>query len=592
MKASLVTRYLTRVALLTAPAVALLWAGTLPASGAPLGVVRSFPTPGIPFPGTITAGPEGDMWVASGALVGRLTTEGELTTLNTSQAPVSDLVAGSDGNIWFDESDANSTVLGPLTALGGITEFDEDGTYKAHRLTLGPDGDVWFTAGLPGLKLISKEGEPSAIGRITPSGQVTEFSVGLESKALLGKIVTGPDGNLWFVNSAEPHFAIGRITPNGEIKEFAITGYPWLKPSGIAAGVNGNVFFGASGENPKTAEAESVIGEITPAGEARIVKRLNYSEVLDLSTGPEGSVWFTGLHTEPLKPNVIGRLTPAGALEEDVASLGTETEGETITPGPDGSMWFILEGKTGREVRAIGTGAPAASQAPPTVTGAEQVGGQLSCDGAAWSTWAGQQPSTSLHGFDGFTWSLDGHAIAGQTSQSLPISAAYLGHQISCTVTASYQLLNVTVSAASAGALIGPAPISSPAPIASVLTLPHQTDTVTSKGSLHATLDCSRAPCSGTIELTVKIKVTTGRGKHRRTKSETVTIASGTFTALALGADKIPLKLNGHGLSQLQAHGYKLNANTSISYTTTGSAHASTTGTIQLLGTRPRRKRK
>jgi virginiamycin B lyase len=379
---------LMRIAVLPAAAVTALWAGALPASGAQLGVVRTFPTPAIPFPGTIAAGPEGEMWISGGTVVGRMTTGGELTTFETSQASVGDLVAGSDDNVWFGDNDASSTVVGRLTPLGEIAEFNEEATYRARFLALGADGDVWYTAGLPGIKLFSKEGEPSAIGRITPSGQVTEFSLGLESKALLDQIVAGPDGNLWFVNQAEPNFAIGRITPKGEIKEFAISGYPWLKPSGIAAGVDGNVYFGASGENPKT-EEESVIGEITPAGETKIVKRLNFSEVFNLATGPEGSLWFTGLHTEPSKPNVIGRLTPAGVLEEDVANLGAETEAYPITPGPDGNMWFVTISKTGRQVDAIGTGAPAASQASPVVAGADQVGSELSCDGATWSTWGG-----------------------------------------------------------------------------------------------------------------------------------------------------------------------------------------------------------
>ncbi len=220
------------------------------------------------------------------------------------------LVAGSDGNIWFGDNDISSTIIGRLTPAGEFAEFNSEGTFASHWLTLGPDNEVWYTAGVPGIKIFSKEGESSAIGRITPSGLVTEFD--LKSTAILQQIVTGPDGNLWFVNQAEPNFTIDRISPKGEIKEFAITEHPWLQPSGIAAGVNGNVYFGASGENPMTTEDESVIMEITPAGERKLVKRLNFSEVFDLATGPEGSLWFTGLHTQALQPYVIGRLTPTG----------------------------------------------------------------------------------------------------------------------------------------------------------------------------------------------------------------------------------------------------------------------------------------
>jgi virginiamycin B lyase len=588
------SRRLARVALLLALAVTALSACALPASGAPLGEVRVLPTPGVAFPRTLAAGPEGDMWISGGAVVARMTTGGEFTTLNTSETPLDALVAGSDGNIWFGENGVNSTVVGRLTPAGEVTQFNIEGTFAPHWLTLGPDGDVWYTAGLPGIKIVTKEGESSAIGRITPSGQVTEFD--LKSRALLQHIVTGPDGNLWFVNQAEPNFTIDRITPTGEIKEFAIAAHPWLKPSGIAAGVNGNVYFGASGENPITTEEESVIGEITPAGETKLVEHLHYSEVFDLATGPEGSLWFTGLHTEPLRPNVIGRLTPAGVLEEDVASLDAETAAEQITPGSDGSMWFTTYDKETEvnQVNAIGTGAPAASQTPPTVTGADQVGSVLSCAGATWATWAGQQPSVSLYGFDGYTWLLDGHVIAGQNTQTLSVPAADVGHQISCSVKATYQLLNITVSAVSAGVTIGAAPVvttvSPPAPAGSALTLLHQTDTVSSHGALHVTLDCSGAPCTGTIKLLFKTRATTGKGKHRRTKTVVLTIAVGTFTALAPGADKVKLKLTSHGLSLLEAHRYKLGATANISFISSGTSHASTVGAIGLRGTRPKSK--
>jgi hypothetical protein len=124
----------------------------------------------------------------------------------------------------------------------------------------------------------------------------------------------------------------------------------------------------------------------------------------------------------------------------------------------------------------------------------------------------------------------------------------------------------------------------------SALTLPHQTDTVSSHGALHVTLDCSGAPCSGTVKLIYKTKVTTGKGKHRRTKTVVLTIAVGTFTALAPGADKVKLKLTSHGLSLLEAHRYKLGATANVSFISSGASHASTVGAIGLTGTKPKPK--
>jgi virginiamycin B lyase len=585
-----VAKRLTRIALLLAMTTAGLAYGALPASGAPLGEVRFLPT--ALLADGLAAGPESEMWIAAGDSTARVTTSEPpvLTLLNTTSAPTEQIVAGSDGNMWFAKGGFN-TEIGRITPAGEISVFNGEAAHQVRWMTLGPEGNVWYTAGVALAKIIGDEYESSAIGRITPTGQASEFTAGLSSKPLLGRITTGPDGDLWFVNDGTP-YTIGRVTPTGEIKEFELP-KPWLKPNGIAAGVDGNVYFGASGENEEE-NTESLIMQITPSGEMKETTRLSNSEVTELATGPEGSEWFTGKATELGKPDVIGRLTAAGTLEEELASVGTEPEAHFLTPGPDGNMWFVVFSKTARKVGLIGTSAPAAAQAAPVVTGADQAGSTLSCSGATWSTWAGQQPSASTYGFDGYTWMLEGSAIAGQTQQSLLATSADVGHQISCAVRATYKLLNVTVSSAtSAGVSIAAAPIIPPAPAAvSALTLPHQTDKVTSHGALHVTLDCIGAPCSGTLKLQVKIKVSTGKGKHKHTKTVPVTIASASFSALAVGVDKLALKLSSRGLSMLRADHYKLATSVNLSYISTGTTHARTTGTIQLLGSKPKPKSK
>jgi hypothetical protein len=88
------------------------------------------------------------------------------------------------------------------------------------------------------------------------------------------------------------------------------------------------------------------------------------------------------------------------------------------------------------------------------VAGPGGVGVPQTCGGNVWSTWAGQQPSHSAFGFDGYQWQLDGSPIAGQTGPSYTPTSADAGHQLSCTVTVTYPLLVVTVSAASAAVLV------------------------------------------------------------------------------------------------------------------------------------------
>src|SRR5947209_13652407 len=82
-----------------------------------------------------------------------------------------------------------------VSELGGLTPNSDP-----KGIITGADGNVWFT-----------EDIGNRIGRITPSGVVTEFSTGLSNAAYPRDIAAGPDGNLWFTEFAGNR--IGRITP-------------------------------------------------------------------------------------------------------------------------------------------------------------------------------------------------------------------------------------------------------------------------------------------------------------------------------------------------------------------------------------------
>jgi virginiamycin B lyase len=76
--------------------------------------------------------------------------------------------------------------------LPSVTEFSiPTPNSNLYGITRGPDGNLWFTEQRgPGGRL------GGAIGRITPSGVVTVFSLGSITQPNL--ITAGPDGNLWF----------------------------------------------------------------------------------------------------------------------------------------------------------------------------------------------------------------------------------------------------------------------------------------------------------------------------------------------------------------------------------------------------------
>jgi streptogramin lyase len=197
-----------------------------------------------------------------------------------------------------------------------ITEFQlpplsSGGSSGATAITGGPDGNVWFT-----------DPVDSAIGRISPSGQVTEFSpIGKPT----GAITTGPDGNLWFLGDTLGS-GVGRITPGGTVTEFALPNF-FTQPVAITAGPDGNVWFTA--DIYPTGE---VVGRVTPAGQisefAIPVPPGVSGSANGITTGPDGNLWF-------LHDGILARITPTGQITDHVA----DAVGVAITAGPDGNIW-------------------------------------------------------------------------------------------------------------------------------------------------------------------------------------------------------------------------------------------------------------
>ena len=87
-----------------------------------------------------------------------------------------------------------------MSSAQAITEFDipSPKTFPSG-ICGGPDGNVWFSEG------------GNKIGRITPSGTITEFTAGSTGGDSPLSLTSGPDGNIWFVEFSADK--IGRLTP-------------------------------------------------------------------------------------------------------------------------------------------------------------------------------------------------------------------------------------------------------------------------------------------------------------------------------------------------------------------------------------------
>ncbi len=219
-----------------------------------------------------------------------------------------------------------------------MTEFPLlTGGRNPAGITAGPDGNVWF----------AESAGSGGIGRITPAGTITEFTAGLSGPA--EGITLGPDGNLWFTEPAQEK--IGRITPSGTITEFAVPTsglLPSAKPAGIAAGRDGNLWFTIS-------SSQGAIGRITPTGTVtEFTSGLTAnSKPQGIAAGSDGNLWFT----ETANPARIGRITPSGTITEFSTGLTANSKPQSITAGPGGNLWFTEEANPGRIGRITTAGA-------------------------------------------------------------------------------------------------------------------------------------------------------------------------------------------------------------------------------------------
>ncbi|HEX4518785.1 MAG TPA: Ig-like domain repeat protein [Gaiellaceae bacterium] len=397
----------------------------------PADTFKEFPVPlAGSEPLAITAGPDGDVWFTEqhGDEIGHLTPAGTITEYslgiqgNAGTLPQS-IAAGPDGNLWFTQNVSGE--IGRITPSGTITEFPLPDGAEPLGIVAGPDGNLWFT-----------ENGHDSIGRITPSGTITHFPIPTADSGPTW-IAVGPDGNLWFTE--QEGNAIGKITSGGTVTEYPLT-VSGSQPIGIAAGPDGNVWFTEGGEGQQSKEK---IGVITPSGTiTEYPLPAGVGPAPTIAPGADGNLWFS----EPVS-NGVGRITPSGTISSFPAPTPSSSP-LGIAAGPDGSIWFTEE--SGDKVGEFFPGVSPAVQQRPTQSGTGLAGAPVTCQPGTWTSWAGRQPSTSAHGYDGYRWLLDGSPIAGQTTSSFTPSRSNVGHQLSCQITATYPLLDVTVTATSA----------------------------------------------------------------------------------------------------------------------------------------------
>ncbi len=313
------------------------------------GIFHEYALPPSQFvPGTITAGPDGNLWFTEilqnvdgsvqASKIGRITPTGTLSefSLPSADTLATVIITGPDGNLWFTAGDK----IARITPMGKISEFPlPSANTLATDITTGPDGNLWFT-------------EQSKIGRMTLTGKVSEFSLpfhqypagsnptkepagSAQGEALA--ITAGSDGNLWFTEILQNGgSSIGRITTSGKITEFPLPSANTFSSS-ITAGSDGNLWFTETGSHG----GPSKIGVITPQGKIREFT-LSHSTLGSITAGPDGNLWFTEFQygVTGTTAGKIGRITTAGKISYFPLPSASYSP-TSITFGTDHTLWFI-----------------------------------------------------------------------------------------------------------------------------------------------------------------------------------------------------------------------------------------------------------
>jgi streptogramin lyase len=195
-----------------------------------------------------TTGPDGNVYFAVNgdrAGVERISPAGVVERFRKGLSPRTEEVGpfggGVDGNVWFgivrsppkgQPDDAEPTPgIGRITPGGAITEYDKclrPMPYYAgpSSFTPGSDGNVWFVTQPSGESADPRPSSTPSIGRVTPSGKITEFRYGLSERSAPEHLVAA-GGKLWFVDGETE--SIGEIVPPRAPANTFLLLYPRLR---------------------------------------------------------------------------------------------------------------------------------------------------------------------------------------------------------------------------------------------------------------------------------------------------------------------------------------------------------------------------
>jgi virginiamycin B lyase len=257
---------------------------------------------------------------------------------------------GSDGNRWFTESsEFLPATIGRITPSGAVTEFGPACPFCIlNDIAQGPGDILYYTSNDP------------ILGRITTSGEILDPVPMPNSDALAGNIavhgsqvwITDFNGdNLWRYDIA-----------SGQFTEFDVP-----EPADVAVDDVGRVWF--------TANLDQAIARLDPQTGV-VTETHTQGFPRQIAVAEDGRISFT----ERFPPQAVGNLDPATNTVTEFPLTAVGPEG--IAASPDGSVWFTQTTK-GNIARITNDGVVTEAK---VVKGSEPFGITVEADGDPWYT--------------------------------------------------------------------------------------------------------------------------------------------------------------------------------------------------------------
>jgi streptogramin lyase len=197
-----------------------------------------------------------------------------------------------------------------MAVTGQVTEFPIPGGAASapHGIAAGPDGNVWFT-----------ESAAPKIGKITPAGVITDFPVA--GGTAPEDIAAGPNNTLWMVDKgANKLFKVDTTTGTSTVQTATV-----VSPNGIAAGPDGDIWVANQG---------GTVQKVKPDGsnDGGAITAVAVGNLQDIAKGPDNNMWVSDFNGGLIRITTGGVATPI--------NIGTTKNPRGVVAGPDGKVYF------------------------------------------------------------------------------------------------------------------------------------------------------------------------------------------------------------------------------------------------------------